>query len=83
MLNVYAVSGGSADYSYNVIGGNALLSRSGKIAFALPLDPDGTVQRATVGGFDRVHLRFNTQGVEQPAGPLGNFIRFNGAFTGP
>lgn len=89
MLNVYSVVGGSADYSYMTVpsffgvGGTALLSRSGKIAFAVPLDPDGSIFRATLGGFDRVHLRFNTLGVEQPSGPLGNFIRFSGAFTGP
>jgi hypothetical protein len=87
MLNVYSVVGGSADYSYTTApgffspGGTALLSRSGKIAFALPLDPDGSVFRATLGGFDRVHLRFNTLGVEQSSGPLGNFIHFNGALT--
>jgi len=92
MLNVYSVLGGSADYSYMVApnvfstsGGTALLSRSGKIAFAVPLDPDGSIFRATLGGFDRVHLRFNTLGVEQSSGPLGNFIRFSGALspTGP
>jgi hypothetical protein len=81
MLNVYNVVGGSAGYSYNVLGGNALLSRSGKIAFALPLDPDGRVFRATVGGFDRVHLRFSTSGIEQSEGPIGNFIRFQGALA--
>jgi hypothetical protein len=91
MLNVYSIVGGSADYSYMVapgffsLGGTALLSRSGRIAFAIPLDPDGFVFRATLGGFDRVHLRFNTMGVEQSSGILGNFIRFNGALapTGP
>ena len=81
MLNVYGVLGGSADYSYNVFGGTAILSRSGKIAFAVPLDPDGFVFRATLGGFDRVHLRFNTLGVEQSSGPIGNFIHFNGALS--
>ena len=85
MVNVYDVLGGSADYSYNVFGGTAMLSRSGKIAFAVPLDPDGSVFRATIGGFDRMHLRFSTLGVEQTAGPLGDFIRFKGALspTGP
>jgi hypothetical protein len=82
--NVYDVFGGSGDYSYNDIGGHALLSRWGKIAFALPLDPDGTQLRATIGGFDRLRLRFSTQGVEQPSGAL-IFVRFNGALapTGP
>jgi hypothetical protein len=88
MLNVYSVVGGSADYSYMAVpsvlsipGGTALLSRSGKIAFAIPLDPDGSVFRATLGSFDRVHLRFNTMGIEQASGPLKNFIRFNGALA--
>ncbi len=77
---IYDVFGGSGGYSYNAIGGHALLSRRGKIAFVIPLDPDGNVLRATVGGFDLRRLHFSTQGVEQPEGPL-NFIRFNGAIV--
>lgn len=77
---IYDVHGVSGGYTYSALGGHALLSRRGKIAFAIPLDPDGNVFRATVGGFDRVHLRFNTQGVEQPDGPL-HFIKFNGAIS--
>ena len=80
MVNVYAVAGGSGDYSYNLVGGHALLSHSGKIAFALLLDDLQTV-RATVGGFDKRRLRFNTQGVEQPGGDLTGFMRFNGALS--
>jgi hypothetical protein len=80
---IYDVHGSSGGYSYTVFGGHALVSRRGKIAFAIPFDPDGNILRATVGGFDRVRLRFNTQGVEQPDGPL-HFIKFNGATsTGP
>jgi len=79
-FNLYDVQGVSGGYTYSALGGHALLSRRGKIAFAIPLDPDGNVFRATVGGFDRVHLRFNTQGVEQPDGPL-HFIKFNGAIS--
>jgi hypothetical protein len=82
MANVYTVFGGSSDYSYNTMGGHALLSHSGKIAFALLLDDLQTV-RATVGGFDRRRLRFNTAGVEQPGGDLTGFMHFNGAFSPP
>jgi len=77
---IYDVHGTSGGYSYNSPGGHALLSRRGKIAFAIPLDPDGKILRATSGGFDLHRLRFSTQGVEQPDGPL-NFIKFNGAVT--
>jgi hypothetical protein len=77
---IYDVFGGSGGYSYNAIGGHALLSRRGKIAFVIALDPEGDILRATVGGFDLRHLHFSTQGVEQPDGPL-NFIRFNGAIV--
>lgn len=81
MANVYSIVGGSSDYTYNIPpGGFALLSRSGKIAFTMFFDDFQTV-RATVGGFDRRRLRFNTQGVEQPGGDLKDFIRFNGAFS--
>src|SRR5262249_18028026 len=38
--NLYDVKGSSGGYSYMTIGGHALLSRRGKIAFAIPLDPD-------------------------------------------
>jgi hypothetical protein len=77
---IYDVHGVSGGYTYSALGGHALLSRRGKIAFAIPLDPDGNVFRATVGGFDLRRLRFNTQGVEQPEGPL-HFIKFNGAIS--
>jgi len=77
---IYDVHGASGAYSYNSPGGHALLSRRGKIAFAIPLDPDGKVLRATSGGFDLHRLRFSTQGVEQPDGPL-HFIKFNGAVS--
>jgi hypothetical protein len=75
---IYDVHGSSGGYGYMTLGGHALLSRRGKVAFAIPLDPDGNIFRATVGGFDLRRLRFNTQGVEQPDGPL-HFIKFNGA----
>jgi hypothetical protein len=79
---IYDVHGSSGAYSYNTPGGHALLSRRGKIAFAIPLDPDGTIRRATVGGFDLRRLRFSTQGVEQPDNQQENhFIKFNGAVT--
>ena len=81
MANVYSILGGSSDYSYNIPpGGHALLSRSGKIAFAMFFD-DGQTVRATVGGFDSRRLRFNTLGVEQPGGDLKDFIRFTGALS--
>jgi hypothetical protein len=78
---IYDVHGSSGAYSYTTIGGHALLSRRGKIAFAIPFDPDGNILRATVGGFDLRRLRFNTQGVEQADGQMNNFIRFNGALA--
>jgi hypothetical protein len=79
---IYDVHGASGGYSYNTPGGHALLSRRGKIAFAIPFDPDGSIFRATVGGFDLRRLRFNTQGVEQPdSQQQNNFIRFNGAVS--
>jgi hypothetical protein len=78
---IYDVHGSSGGYSYTAIGGHALLSRRGKIAFAIPFDPDGNILRATVGGFDLRRLRFSTQGVEQSDGQANNFIRFNGALA--
>jgi hypothetical protein len=81
-FNVYDVRGAGGGYSYNAPGGHALLSRRGKIAFAIPFDPDGSILRATVGGFDLRRLRFNTQGVEQSdSQQQNNFIRFNGAVS--
>jgi hypothetical protein len=81
---IYDVHGASGGYSYTSPGGHALISRRGKIAFAIPFDPDGNILRATVGGFDLRRLRFSTLGVEQPDGQFNKFIRFNGAVsTGP
>ena len=81
---IYDVHGASGGYSYTTLGGHALVSRRGKIAFAIPFDPDGNILRATVGGFDLRRLRFNTFGVEQPDGQFNQFMRFNGAVsTGP
>jgi hypothetical protein len=78
---IYDVHGVSGGYTYNALGGHALLSRRGRIAFAIPIDPEGNVLRATVGGFDLRRLRFNTFGVEQPDGLINNFIKFTGAVS--
>jgi hypothetical protein len=79
--NLYDVTGVSGGYTYTSLGGHALVSRRGKVAFAIPFDPDGEILRATVGGFDLRRLRFSTLGVEQPDGQIDKFIRFNGAFS--
>jgi hypothetical protein len=79
--NLFDVHGASGGYSYTALGGHALLSRRGKIAFAIPLDPDGNILRATVGGFNLRSLRFSTTGVEQPDGQINQFIKFNGAIA--
>jgi hypothetical protein len=78
-VNAYDVTGSSGGYSYMTPGGHALLSRRGKIAFVIGLDPDSKIVRATVGGFDLRRLRFSTGGVEQSDGQTNNFIRFTGA----
>lgn len=78
---IYDVHGASGGYSYASLGGHALVSRRGKIAFAIPFDPDGDILRATIGGFDLRRLRFNTLGVEQPDGFAQGFIKFNGALA--
>jgi hypothetical protein len=78
---IYDVHGASGGYSYASLGGHALISRRGKIAFAIPFDPDGDILRATIGAFNLRSLRFNTLGVEQPDGFAQGFIKFNGALA--
>jgi hypothetical protein len=73
--NAYDVVGGSANYTYL---GAALVSRWNKFAFVIGMDPDDEIVRATVGSFNARHVRFNTIGWEQSAGPLKTRVKFNG-----
>jgi len=80
--NSYTVNGGGPGYIY---GGTALLSKSGKFAMTLDINPgDDTSKvhiRAVMGTLNKRKFSFRTMGLDEISGDPENHILFTGART--
>ena len=80
--NTYTVDGGGPGYFY---GGTALLSKSGKFAFTLSInpgtDPTKVHIRAVTGTLNKSNLSFRTMGFDEVSGDPANHILFTGVRT--
>jgi len=80
--NSYTVDGTGPGYLY---GGTALLSKSGRFAFAANINPpqggsdnDTLIWRSVVGSLNKQKISFNTTGLQEQSGTPENRIRFSG-----